>query len=212
VTPEPGRGLPILIVGSYPPIRTGGAAAALDASRAAIASGDDPIVASPRSSAALYEVPVTGPFAGRRLDNLRRLTGASRLVLCAEQDLPVPTHFAYGALLPAVQRATLEGLGRAASAFDHVTLVIAADLKLTARSEAALRGLATEVIDARDRYRAAGEPGVTVLGPDDQTAGEQAADLARKLSRRALAPLPGPVRNRVEQIARRARAKLHRPG
>jgi hypothetical protein len=198
-----GQAGPILVVGSYPPVGTPGAAATLAAVRAAIAAGDDPVVASPRASAAPYEVAVSGVFAGRRLDHLRRLTGARHLILCAERDLPLPTRLPVPALLTLVQRRTLDEVRRAALRFDRVTLVIADDLGVPAPIEAGLRALASDVTDARGRYP--GAPGVSVLGPDERTPAEQLGDLASKVSRRALGPLYPTVRQLGAEALRRAR-------
>ncbi len=81
----------VLVVGSYPPIPLPAAAATMAAVQRAWADGDEVTVASPRLSAAHLAVPVVGLLAGRRLGNLHRHTGASRLVMVLEPGLPVPS-------------------------------------------------------------------------------------------------------------------------
>jgi hypothetical protein len=201
VADEPAR---TLIVGSYPPVRTPGTAATLAAVRRAMAAGADPIVASPRSSAAHYSVAVSGVWAGRRLDNLRRVTGARRLVLCAERDLPLATSSAVPALLRLVQGRTLSEVRRASRGFDHVTLVLGDELDVPARFVAGLRAIADEVVDPL--VAGEGDPGVTVLGPDDRTAGERLVSISHKVARRALGPSYPAVRKIGADVLRRARA------
>jgi hypothetical protein len=194
----------ILVVGSYPPVRTPGTAATLAAVRRTIAAGAQPVVASPRSSAAHYAVAVTGVFAGRRLDNLRRVTGARRLVLCAERDLPLATSGASPVLLRLVQNRTLAEVRRASRGFDHVTVVLGDELDVPASLVAGLRAMADAVVERE--AGAAGDPGVTVLGPDDRTTRERLVGLSRKAARRALGPLYPEVRKLAAAAVRRARA------
>jgi hypothetical protein len=185
----------VLVVGSYPPIRTPGAVAALDQVRRVVAAGGEPTVASPRPSAAHYEVAVSGLFAGHRLTNLKRVSGAGHLILCAERDLPIPTSFPVPALLPVVQRITLQQVRKAVRGFPRVTIVVADDLGVPAAIEAGLKAAAEDVRDERERYRDGAEPGVTVLGPDERTPREQVSDLVGKLARRGLGPAYPKVRS-----------------
>jgi hypothetical protein len=194
----------ILVVGSYPPVGTPGAVATLAAVRRAVADGDDPVVVSPRPSAAHYAVAMSGVFAGRRLDNLRRMTGAGRLVLCAERDLPLPTRFGVPALLGLAQRATLAEVRRAARGFEHVTLVMGDDLGVAVDLVTGLRGVAGEVVELEGRP--AGDPGVTVLGPHEHSPTEQLTNLTRKAARIALGPLYPTVRRLGAGAIRRGRA------
>jgi hypothetical protein len=196
----------VLVVGSYPPVATPGAAATLAAVRRAMAAGDDPVVASPRPSAALYDVPVSGVFAGRRLERLRQLTGARHLVFVAERDLPFPTSTPVGSLLGAVQRVTLETLAKATRSFDTVTLVVADDLGVASSLLAGLRALTADVVDETEPC--SGEPGITVLGPDGGTAGEQVITFGRKMTRRALGPLAPKLRRGAATALRRVRSRL----
>jgi hypothetical protein len=204
-TAAPGEADRILVVGSYPPVRTPGTAATLAAVRRAIEAGADPVVASPRSSAAHYAVPVTGVFAGRRLDNLRRITGARRLVLCAERDLPVARRCAVPGLLGVIQRRTLDEVRRAGQGFEHVTLVIGDDLDVAASVLAELRAIADDVVELGTRVR--GDPGVTVFGPDDRSPSERLVDVGAKVARRALGPAYPVVRRAAAAAVHRAKAK-----
>jgi hypothetical protein len=190
----------VLVVGSYPPVRTAGAAASLDQVKAVLAAGGEPTVVSPRTSAAHLEVAVSGMFAGRRLVNLKRVVGTGQVILVAERDLPIPTTFPVRALLPLVQRLTVGQVKRGLRGFPRVTIVIADDLGVPARIEAALTAATADVRDERERYREAAAPGVTALGPNERTPQEQLSDLATKLARRAL----GPAYPKARQLAARA--------
>lgn len=196
----------VLVVGSYPPVHTPGMATTLAVVRRLIADGDDPVVCSPRTSAAAYDVAVTGILAGRRLGHLRAHTGATRLVLCAEPDLPVPVTFPLPGLRRAVQARTIAEVARAARRFESVTLVIADDLRLPADLLAKLQTVAGDVIESPAVPSAdphAGPwPGVTVLGPDERTPSEKAQDLARKVARRVLGPAAPRVRHALARVLR----------
>jgi hypothetical protein len=194
----------VLVVGSYPPVGTPGAAATVAAVRRAIAGGDDPVVVSPRPSAAHYSVPVSGVFAGRRLDHMRRVTGAKRLILCAERDLPLPTGFAIRALLRLVHRTTLREVRRAGRRFDHVTVIFGDDLGVAAHLVNELRAMADEVVELEEHPP--GDPGVTVLGPRERTPVEELTNLGRRVARRALGPLYPKIRRIGASAVQRTKA------
>ncbi|MGH9076983.1 MAG: glycosyltransferase [Acidimicrobiales bacterium] len=136
---RPGRP-PVLVVGSYPPVTGPAAAATLGAVRTAYAGGERVVVAAPRQGAAHLHARISGPVAGLRLDRLRRQSGATRLVLCAEAGLPVPTGGEHGparrlepAVLAWLQRRTVAGLVKALDRFEAVTMVVTGDLEVPAR-------------------------------------------------------------------------------
>lgn len=79
----------MLVVGSYPPVRTASAGPALEAVQEAWASGEEAVVVAPRPCAAHRIARVDGPMAGVTLRSLQRDTGAERLVLVAEPGFPV---------------------------------------------------------------------------------------------------------------------------
>jgi hypothetical protein len=193
----------VLVVGSYPPVPVPGAAVTLDVVRALIAAGADPVVASPRSSAAHYQVAVAGPLAGRRLDHLRLLSGATEVVLCLERSVPLPVSVPLptsvphrssasrpvaasrpaGAVVAVLQTVTVRSLVGALARFEHSTLVVCGDLGLPAGRWRALVAAADTV---ERRPAGAGVAGVTPLGPDRDRAADLARRFARSAGRRAL--------------------------
>jgi glycosyltransferase involved in cell wall biosynthesis len=195
-------GRPVLIVGNYPPVPTAGSEAALGAARQVIADGDDPVVASPRPSAAALTVSVVGPLAGRRLDQLRVATGATRLVLCAEADLPVPVTGYPRWALPAVQRRTVRSLVDAFGRFDEVTLVRCGDLRLPGALADALGAAASRTLDHLPASPT--PPGVSVRGPSDPPLRELVRSATGALDRRVLRRAPA-ARRALVGVARRAR-------
>ena len=150
-SPTPG---PVLVVGSYPPIPVGGAAATVGEVRRAWAAGDEVRVVAPRLSAAHVAIPVTGLLAARRLDYARRRFGARRIVLVVEPGYPLVT------------RGTAWSLARALRRFDHVRLVRTSDVPLRTAGWDRLAALAHEVDVAEPGPTA---PGVTPLGPPEVT-------------------------------------------
>ncbi len=196
---------PVLVIGSYPPVDTPGSAATLAEVRRLLGAGRRVVVVSPRPSAATHAVAVTGPLAGRRLRHLAAVTGARDLVICAEQELPVPLTSAAPAALGGLQRLAVATLVRAASGFDSFTLIIGDDLGLPAPLEARLRRAAGAVVDRRGE--SSGRPGVTVLGPGAHSPVVAARVVAGKVARRVLAPLPAPLRNAAYAAARAALAR-----
>jgi hypothetical protein len=154
-------GRDVLVVGSFPPIPTAGAAITVDVVRRLWSEGARPHVAAPRASAAPMTVAVTGWTAGKRLEELRLTTNAQDVVVCVERDLPIPTSGFSAGLLPIVQHATVVGVVRALAGFDHVTLIACGDLGVPAELWAQLIFAADVVIDHQE---ATGTPGVTTLG------------------------------------------------
>jgi hypothetical protein len=195
----------VLIVGSYPPIPVAGAPVTLQEVRRAWDMGDEVTVVSPRISAAHLAAPVFGPLAGRRLDNVRRLTGARRLVLVVEPGFPFPPRPLLQlprvqlplvqlplvqlplVQLPLVQLSTAAALARAMRRFDHSRLVYAvgpgAGLGVAARAWAWLADAADEVVPGDGGPT---DPGVTPLGPPEVRWRERPEQLARRIARRVL--------------------------
>ena len=207
---------PVLVVGSYPPIPVTGARATLAEVRRAWAAGDEVTVVSPRLSAAHLAVPVAGLLAGRRLDNVRRVTGADRLVLVVEDGFPVPS----GA--GPLQMATVVLMEPALRRFGHVRLVRArppgsraggslsgAGLSGGGLSAGAWRRL-VHAVAGPGRYGEVVEvtggptaPGVTPLGPPEVPARELPARIAGVAARKVLGSRAPVVRARLGE-ARRA--------
>jgi hypothetical protein len=129
---------------------------------------------------------------------LAGLAGARHLVLCVEPDLPVLTNAVVPPLLGIVQRRTVDGIVAAAGSFDTFTLVLGADAGIPPLLLGRLRAAAGEVrtvATAEVGDAAVPATGVTVLGPDAATPAARALTITGRLGRRALAPLPAPVRN-----------------
>lgn len=198
---------PVLLVGSFPPVSTPGAAVALELAGALWAAGEDVVTVSPRASAAWMTVAVAGPLAGRRLEQVRLATGARRLVLCAERDFPVPATARPARALAALQRATVRRLSGAMAAFDHVTLIGCGDTALAPELWAVLAGAASEV---QLRPDATGTPGITPRGPSELTPRDLAAKAASVTARRLLGPRAPVVRAVAARWVHRARAARSR--
>jgi hypothetical protein len=134
----------MLVYGSYPPVPSVGARVTQAEVLGAWAAGETVTVVSPRSTAAHLAVRIAGPLSGHRLDTVRRHTGATRLVFCAEPHVPVPLGGA--AVLRRVQQElTVRRLAHAFRAFTHVTLVVTGDLGVPARVLSPLMAAADEV-------------------------------------------------------------------
>jgi hypothetical protein len=177
------------------------------------ADGDEVTVASPRLSAAHLAVPVVGLLAGRRLGNLHRHTGASRLVMVLEPGLPVPSllprrsgsSLQPGWLIGRLhQWLTVEALRPALGGFEQVTLVRVGDLGMSAWVERRLLGAAAEVVEEppSPASTAPEAVGVTTLGPVEVPPRERPQQIAGVLARRVLGPYAGPVRARVGAVLR----------
>lgn len=185
---------PLLVVGSYPPIPVAGAPVTLAEVRRAWAAGDEVTVVSPRLSAAHLAVPVHGALAARRLDNVRRHTGARRLVLVVEPGFPLPGS-------PWLQLAAAAVLTRALRSFEHVRLVQAGSSPDVApRAWSMLTKVADEV-----SIEPAGPsaPGVTPLGPPEVPLSERPRQVAGRVATKVLGPRAPAVRARLG-AARRA--------
>ena len=221
-----------LIVGSYPPIPVAGAPVTLAEVRRAWAAGEDVRVVSPRLSAAHLTVPVAGLLAGRRLDNVRRVTGAERLVLVMEDGFPLPSG------PQALQLATVVLLVPALRRFRHVRLVRVRPAgpagsgaggavvggtgaggtagggpagggpawRRLAGAVTAL-GRAGEVVEVTGGPTA---PGVTPLGPPEVPARQMPARVADAAARRLLGARAPMVRARLGQARRAVRGVVGR--
>lgn len=184
---------PVLIIGSYPPIPVAGTPVTVDEVRRAWAAGDEVTVVAPRLSAAHLTVPVHGPLAGRRLDHVRRHTGARRLVLVAEPGFPLPR-------AAALQVATAAVLARAMGSFEHVRLVRAGPLDgVSRRAWDLLAAAADEVVSTEAGPTA---PAVTPLGPPEVPLSLQPRRLAGVVARRTLGDRAPAVRARLGSLRR----------
>lgn len=177
----------MIIAGSYPPIPVPAADSTLDAVRRALRDGEMISVVSPRPSAAHYSVPLLGPFAGRRLDRLRRMEHAERFVLVVEPGIPFDEP---GSSTPfAEPRAMLTALSlaRAMRRFDHTTVIVAGDTGAPSRAVGIITSAADEVID--DIREGRPPSGVTTRGPLEMRPRDRArrivGGVARRLLRRA---------------------------
>lgn len=190
----------ILVVGSYPPVPVAGAPVTLAEVRRAWAAGDEVTVVSPRLSAAHLAVPVYGLLGGRRLDNLRRHTGARRLVLVVEPGYPLPPSRAQQAAAAAVLARSLRG-------FQHVRLVRAGSGPfLDPRAWSRLASAADEV-----SVEPAGPAadGVTPLGPPEEPVADRvrrvAFQITRTVGKRVLGRRAPLVRARLASLRRAVR-------
>lgn len=185
---------PVLVVGSYPPIPVAGNPVTVAEVRRAWAAGDEVVVVSPRLSAAHLAVPVSGPLAGRRLENVKRHTGARRLVLVVEPGFPLPRE-------TVGQLASAALLARAVRRFDHVRLVRVGTLDgISPRAWHLLASAAHEVVSAEAGPTA---PGVTPLGPPEVPLSQQPRRLAGLIAGRVLGRRAPAVRARLGAARRR---------
>lgn len=191
----------VLVVGSYPPIPVPGAAVTVDEVRRVWASGAEVTVVAPRLCASHLTVPVYGLLAGRRLDNVRRVTGSDRLVMVLEDGYPLPP--SPGPL----QIASAAALIRALRGFRHVRLVQAGALRLAPGVEGRLRAAAGEYLTVP-----AGppEPGVTALGPPESPPSDRIGHLAGRAANRVLGPRAPAIRAAAGRARRMLRSALRR--
>lgn len=184
----------VLVVGSYPPIPVAGTPVTVAEVRRVWAAGDEVVVVSPRLSAAHLAVPVAGPLAGRRLDNVRRHTATRRLVLVVEPGFPLPTD----ARLQVPSAALLR---QALRRFEHVRLVRAGSLDgVSSKAWNLLAAAADEVTSAE---AGPATPGVTPLGPPEVPLPERGRRLARAAARRMFGSRAPAVRARLAALRRR---------
>jgi len=112
----------VVVVGSYPPLPGPATEATLSAVRRAWDSGSTVGMASYRTGAASVRVPVAGPLAGWRLEQVRRHFGRpAQLVLTVQRGVP----FCDDRLWP--QLATAAGLAVAIRRFRQATVIVAED-------------------------------------------------------------------------------------
>jgi hypothetical protein len=117
----------VLVAGSYPPALSAAADATVAAARRELAAGHAVITVAPRASGASRTTALGGPGTARRLDLLRRATGAERLVLSLEPGIPLlppPGSPILRPLWPVVDAVTLALLARRLRRFHHVTLLV----------------------------------------------------------------------------------------
>ncbi len=191
---------PVLVVGSYPPVPSGGTAVTERIVGELMAEGAAPVVASPRVSAAPLHAAVAGPLAARRLANLRRVTGATRLVLVAERGAPLPADSVPRAALPWLQRFTAWTLAKEMRRFAHVRLVAAGDIEADPAAWQAISSAAAE----RSAI-SAGESLVGPLGPMELTGRRFLRRGMGILARRLLGRRAGRVRDALAKRIRRLR-------
>ncbi len=182
----------VLVIGSYPPVPTTGTPVTVGVVAALRAAGAEPVVASYRVSAAPLHSRVAGPLAARRLANLRRLTGASRVVVVVERGAPLPSGRVPAPLRPHLQRLVARSLSRELAAASHVTLVVAGDPGIEPRAWEVLAGAADEL----RREEGDRAPLVGPLGPPDRSA-YRPARLARRAVHSLLGRLLGPAAPRA---------------
>jgi len=115
----------VVVVGSYPPVPGPATEATLSAVRRAWDSGSTVGMASYRTGAAPVRVPVAGPLAGWRLEQVRRhFGGPAQLVLTIQRGVP----FSDDRLWP--QLATAAGLAVAVRRFRRATVIVAEDPRI----------------------------------------------------------------------------------
>ena len=118
----------VLVAGSYPPALSPAADATVSAARRELAAGRSIITVAPRSSGASRTLALGGPGTARRLDQLRRETGADGLVLSVEPGIPLLPEPPRSTLRPVwhiLDIITLALLRPRLRRFGHVTLLVA---------------------------------------------------------------------------------------
>jgi hypothetical protein len=127
----------VVVVGSYPPMPGPATASTIAAVRRAWDKGEQVQVVSYRTGAATLSVPVTGPLAGWRLEQVRRHLGnPAQVVLGLEAGVP------FSSPGPLEQLATALGLAIAMRRFGKATLLVGEDPNL---SRLSMRALASAV-------------------------------------------------------------------
>jgi hypothetical protein len=112
----------VVVIGSYPPMPGPATAATLAAVRRAWDGGFSVRVVSFRTGAADIAVPVAGPLAGWRLEQIRRHYGdPAHVVLVVQAGVP------FFDLRPLHQVATAQGLALGLRRFKRATLVVGED-------------------------------------------------------------------------------------
>jgi hypothetical protein len=194
----------ILVVASYPPMPGEASAAALAAILRIYADGNEPVVVSPRPTAAHLWAPVVGHQAGGEIDRLRQSYGTDWLVLGLEAGLP----FSVGASTRR-QQEEVAMLVRILGRFRHVSALVTGDLGLDPALLAPLWRYTHEVVVS--------SPGVadplgerlstaSLLGPPPFLPREQPRRVASLVARRVLGRHTDAVRAQVVPLVQRARA------
>ena len=112
----------VVVVGSYPPLPGPATEATVSAVKRAWDGGSSVGTASYRTGAAAMAVPVAGPWAGWRLEQVRRhFGGPADLVLTVQRGVP------FSDRRVRAQLATAVGLAVALRRFRRVTLIVAED-------------------------------------------------------------------------------------
>lgn len=112
----------VVVIGSYPPLPGPATAATLAAVRRAFAEGKTVRVVSYRKGAADATVPVAGPLAGRRLEQVRKLfAGPPEVVLGLQRGVP------FSDPGPSQQIATALGLAIGMRRFRRATVLVGED-------------------------------------------------------------------------------------
>lgn len=201
----------VLVVGSYPPASTAAAGATLAAVRRLWAEGREPVVVSPRLSAAHRSARVDGLLAGPRLLFLGREAGAGALVLSTEPGIPVHRRSnGFGWLGSLEQLATCCGLVWSLRRFAEVTLIESGYRPGDVCGWPLVRSVATDVIEHPDTR---GTAGITPTGPRGTK--EWRRRELRRQARRVLgrhAPLAAAALRRAKVQGRRARRLRSRLG
>jgi hypothetical protein len=203
-----------VLVGSYPPFPGPASAASVAAVKREWDAGRSVVTASYRTGAAKFTVPVAGPLAGWRLEQLRRVVGGPpRIVLGVLPGAPfVPDR------RPLVERlshlATATGLRLALRRFSDVTILVTGEPGVGAESWRVLRPAATRFIvsehgEAAALSRLAGvQAEVVAVAPFPA---QPAPVLYEPGSERALVPVDRPFlpfSHRARRRYQRARNRL----
>ena len=140
----------VVIVGSYPPLPGPGTAATLAAVRRSWDEGLEVRVVSGRTGAADITVPVAGPLAGWRLEQVRRHYGCPGAVVLVVQAGTPFTDLRYRS-----QVATAAGLAMALRRFPRSTLVVGEDPEIATPCFKALATAVDEVLVGSEGVAAA---------------------------------------------------------
>lgn len=119
----------VIVAGSYPPALSAAADATISAARRELAAGRSIVTVAPRASGASVTAALGGPGTARRLDQLRRASGADHLVLSVEPGIPLlppPRMALFIPLSRVLDVITLALLRPRLRRFGRVTLLVSA--------------------------------------------------------------------------------------
>jgi glycosyltransferase involved in cell wall biosynthesis len=202
----------VMVVGSYPPSPRPTASLTLDQVRQAYGKGDDVVVVAARHGAGHRTNRISGSQAAEHLNELRRQTGARRLVFCAEPGLPLPALDATRSPAPVADRWRRRIAAQVAARFpdfDHVTLVASA----APGSDPALdvmRAAADEVVTAAPPVPGPGAGAVTLFGPPEVLPRERPRQVISIAARAVLGRRAPAVRRQVATAVHRLRSVRRR--